>query len=105
MGAFEVDNKNGGLNGSETITYCSTDEYTNMVYVDDLSGQGSSLMSSEARLVIIGSDRTEEVVLNPNEENADGQRYNILVISSILYIYFVIPRYWLAGCLTTTSSG
>jgi len=85
--AFEVDNKNGGLNGSETITYCSTDEYTNMVYVDDLSGQGSSLISSEARLVIIGSDRTEEVVLNPNEENANGQRY------------------WLAGCLTTTSSG
>ena len=65
----------------------STDEYTNMVYVDDLSGQGSSLISSEARLVIIGSDRTEEVVLNPNEENANGQRYNILVISSILDIF------------------
>ena len=70
-----------------TMQWNSTDEYTNMVYVDDLSGQGSSLISSEARLVIIGSDRTEEVVLNPNEENANGQRYNILVISSILDIF------------------
>ena len=60
--AFEVDNKSGGLNGSETISYCSTEDYTNMVYVDDLSGEGASLVSSQARLVIIGSDQRQEVV-------------------------------------------
>merc|ERR1712142_199704 len=85
--AFEVDNKSGGLNGSETITYCSTEEYTNMVYVDDLSGQGASLVNSQARLIIIGSDETQEVALSPSEVNDDNKRY------------------WLAGCLTTTASG
>ena len=29
---FNTDNKSGGLNGSETITYCETEEYTNMVH-------------------------------------------------------------------------
>jgi len=85
--AFEVDNKSGGLNGSETITYCSTEDYTNMVYVDDLSGQGASLVNSQARLIIIGSDETQEVALSTSEVNDDNKRY------------------WLAGCLTTTASG
>ena len=86
--AFDVDSQNGGLNGSETITYCSTEEYSNMVYIDDLSGRGSSLLSSQARLVITGSSGTEEVVLNPSEAvDAEGKRY------------------WLAGCLATTNQG
>ena len=72
--AFEVDNKNGGLNGSETITYCSTEDYTNMVYVDDLSGQGASLVSSHARLIIIGAEETQEVVLSTAEVNDDNKR-------------------------------
>merc|ERR1712002_890077 len=77
-----------GLNGSETITYCNTEEYSNMVYVDDLSGEGESLLSSRARLVITGSDRVEEIVLNPNEA-VDAEN----------------KRYWLAGCLNTKASG
>ena len=86
--AFNIDNKSGGLNGSETITYCETEEYTNMVYVDDLSGKGASLMTSQARLSIVGAGRTEEVILNPSEAvTTDGSRY------------------WLAGCLSTTDSG
>merc|ERR1719466_138679 len=86
--AFEVDNKSGGLNGSETISYCSTEDYTNLVYVDDLSGQGASLLSSQAKLIIVGSDETQEIVLNTNEANEENSN-----------------RYWLAGCLTTTASG
>merc|ERR1712106_10212 len=85
--AFEVDNKSGGLNGSETISYCSTEEYTNMVYVDDLSGQGASLVSSHARLIIVGSEETQEIVLDTAEVNEEKKRY------------------WLAGCLTTTATG
>jgi len=86
--AFDVDSKNGGLNGSETITYCKTEDYSNMVYVDDLSGKGASLLTSQARLTIVGSGRTEEIVLNPNEADET-----------------VDSRYWLAGCLATTNDG
>jgi hypothetical protein len=45
-----------------------------MVFVDDLSGEGASLISSQARLVIIGSDQTQEVVLNTNEGNEESKR-------------------------------
>ena len=45
-----------------------------MVYVDDISGEGASLVSSQARLVIIGSDQTQEVVLNTNEGNEESKR-------------------------------
>jgi hypothetical protein len=62
------------VNGSETISYCSTEDYTNMVYVDDLSGEGASLVSSQTRLVIIGPDQTQEVVLNANEGNEESKR-------------------------------
>merc|ERR1719466_174643 len=85
--AFEVDNKSGGLNGSETISYCSTEEYTNMVYVDDLSGQGASLLNSHARLVIVGAELTQEIVLDTSDASEENNRY------------------WPAGCLTTTNSG
>ena len=46
----------------------------NMVYVDDLSVEGASLVASQARLVIIGSDQTQEVVLNTNEGNEESKR-------------------------------
>ena len=65
--AFDIDNKNGGLNGSETITYCNTEGFSNMVFVDDLSGEGASLLSSRARLLITGSDQVQEIILNPEE--------------------------------------
>ena len=82
---FNTDNKDGGEAGSETITYCNVDDYSNMVWVDDRSGLGASLLGSEAKLVITAdSGETEEVVLRPSE----GQEPD--------------SRYWLAGCLTTT---
>ena len=84
---FDTDNKEGGLNGSETITYCGVDDYSNMVWVDDRSGHGSSLLNSQAKLVITAhSGQTQKVVLQPFE----GQDPS--------------SRYWLAGCLTTTST-
>ena len=67
--------KNGGLNGSETITYCNTEDYSNMVFVDDLSVEGSSLLSSRARLIITGSNRVEEIQLNTDETiDAENKR-------------------------------
>ena len=72
---FDIDNKNGGLNGSETITYCNTEDFSNMVFVDDLSGEGSSLLSSRARLIITGSNRVEEIQLNTDEAiDAENKR-------------------------------
>jgi hypothetical protein len=72
---FDIDNKNGGLNGSETVTYCNTEDYSNMVFVDDLSGEGTSLLSSRARLIITGSDRVEEILLNTDEAtDAENKR-------------------------------
>ena len=85
---FDIDSKNGGLNGSETITYCETEDFSNMVYVDDLSGKGSSLLGSQARLTITGSGRSEEFVLDPSAASDDEN-----------------SRYWLAGCLSTTNDG
>ena len=46
-----------------------------MVFVDDLSGEGASLLSSRARLLITGSDRVQEIVLNPEEAtDAENKR-------------------------------
>jgi len=84
---FDTDNKEGGDSGSETITYCNVEEYSHMVWVDDRSGLGESLLNSEARLVITAdSGETQEVVLKPGEDEESNSRY------------------WLAGCLTTTDT-
>ena len=73
---FDVDSKNDGLNGSETITYCNTEDYSNMVYIDDLSGHGTSLLSSQTRLIITSSQGTEKILLNPSEVvDVEGKRY------------------------------
>lgn len=82
---FDIDNKEGGEAGSETITYCNVEEYSHMVWVDDRSGLGSSLLDSQARLLITSdSGKTKEIALRPSE----GQEG--------------VSRYWLAGCLTTS---
>ena len=87
--SFDVDNTRGGEEGAETITYCgcneSEDDFTHMVWVDDLSGKGTSLLSSEARILVTDAGgATQEVQLVPGEQEA--------------------ARYWLAGCLTTNYS-
>merc|ERR1719365_509594 len=83
---FDQDNMEGGEAGAETITYCDVDEFSHMIWVDDRSGEGASLLGSGARLHITSeSGETQEVVLRPADGQADS-------------------RYWLAGCLTTSSS-
>merc|ERR1719348_1729677 len=86
---FDVDNRNGGNNGTETITYCAGSEgYSNMVYVDDLSGEGSTLLASSARLKITSPTSTREIVLNTTRSASNEDK-----------------RYWLAGCLVTDGEG
>ena len=83
---FDQDNMEGGEAGAETITYCDVDEFTHMIWVDDRSGEGASLLGSQARLHITSeSGDTQEVVLRPGDGQTDS-------------------RYWLAGCLTTSTS-
>jgi len=76
---FNIDNKQGGLNGTESISYCCTNDATHMIYVDDFSGKGTSLANSGAEIKIIGNTRTEVYPL-------DGTKA-------------VGKRYWLSGCL------
>merc|ERR1711970_330103 len=86
---FDVDNQNGGNNGTETITYCAGSEsYSNMVYVDDLSGEGQTLLASSARLIITTPEKTQEIVLNTTRTSDNENK-----------------RYWLAGCLVTDGAG
>jgi len=86
---FDVDNQEGGDSGTETITYCPGSEgYSNMVYVDDLSGEGRSLLSSSARIIITANDRQQEIVLNTTQTDDNANK-----------------RYWLAGCLVTDGAG
>ena len=66
---FDVDNKQGGLNGSETITFCDNDDYVQMVYVDDLSGKGASLLSSNAKLVITNKNENKVIHLDATYAN------------------------------------
>ena len=43
---FSGDVKTGGTSGVETITYCCNEPEYYMIYVDDVSGKGSSMKSS-----------------------------------------------------------
>ena len=86
--SHDVDNKNGGLNGTETITYCDTKDYVNMIFVDDLAGRGMSLVSSLAKLVIQASNQSVEFPLSTIATD-ENKNY----------------RYWLAGCLLLEDSG
>jgi len=88
--SFMVDNKNGGLEGAETIEYCCKDElqYSHMLYVDDFSstavGGKLSLIDSGAKVVISGVDRSETIPINANASKGF--------------------RYWVAGCLVFTDT-
>ena len=71
-----------GLNGTETVTYCNTTDYSNMVFVSDPTGEGKYLPNSGAKLVITNGER-EEIIRIDAPNQPDGSKY------------------WLAGCLTT----
>ena len=81
----DIDNKNGGLNGSETITYCNLEDFVHMIYVDEVTGRGSSLADSEAKLVFQSRHQSAEVRIKPSESLG--------------------RRYWLAGCLLLENGG
>ena len=71
-----------GLNGTETITYCNTSDYTNMLYISDPTGEGEFLPTSGAKIVITLGER-EQVIRLDDISRPEG------------------AKYWLAGCLTT----
>jgi uncharacterized protein YfaP (DUF2135 family) len=57
-----------------------------MIFVDDQSGKGSSLLSSGADLTITGQDKTMRIRMDPKSAGEDH-------------------RYWLAGCLFMEGTG
>ena len=62
---FDSDNRNGGLNGTEMITYCCDNNDSHMIYVDDQSGRGSSMLNSGAQLTLTSRERTMRVRMDP----------------------------------------
>merc|ERR1719206_849916 len=76
---------NDGLNGTETITYCNTTDYVNMIYITDPNGNGTFLPNSGAKIVITLGEQ-EQVVRLEDTSRPEG------------------AKYWLAGCLTTTET-
>jgi len=76
---------NDGLNGTETITYCNTTDYVNMIYISDPNGNGTFLPKSGAKIVITLGEQ-EQVVRLEDTSRPEG------------------AKYWLAGCLTTSDT-
>jgi len=74
-----------GLLGTETITYCNTSDYSNMIYVSDPTGEGKYLPNSGAKLVITNGENELIVRINASTQAKDS-------------------KYWLAGCLQTEAT-
>ena len=81
----DIDSKAGGLNGSETITYCNYEDFVHMIYVD--GGNSRWREDSALQLTLQGEETGIEVV---------GRPANPLQLSK---------RYWLAGCLLLQADG
>ena len=80
---FTEDVKTGGLNGTESISYCCNDPEYYMIYVDDVSGKGTSMKNSEAKILITKESGTQTVLSLSPENTPSGAD----------------ARYWLAGCM------
>ena len=80
---FTEDVKTGGLNGTESISYCCNDPEYYMIYVDDVSGKGTSMKRSEAKILITKDSGTQTVVSLNSANTPSGSE----------------ARYWLAGCM------
>ena len=78
----DIDSKAGGLNGSETITYCNYEDFVHMIYVD--GGNSRWREDSTLQLTLQGEEMGLEVVGRPLE---------------------LSKRYWLAGCLLLQADG
>jgi len=81
-GVIESTDTDAGLSGTETITYCKTEEYSNMIYVSDPSEEGKNLPNSGAKIVITHGDKEEIIRIDETKRTANS-------------------KFWLAGCLTT----
>ena len=80
---FSGDVKTGGTTGVETITYCCNEPEYYMIYVDDVSGKGSSMKSSEAEIFVSRGTTTQSVAAIESSSVPSGSN----------------ARYWLAGCM------
>ena len=81
----DIDNKNGGLNGSETITFCDKKDYVNMIYADEVTGRAADLASSGAKLVLQAKHQSAVIHIKPPANQG--------------------KRYWLVGCLILEHGG
>eukprot|EP00090_Calanus_glacialis_P046780 TRINITY_DN934_c0_g1_i4.p1 TRINITY_DN934_c0_g1~~TRINITY_DN934_c0_g1_i4.p1 ORF type:complete len:3509 (+),score=786.17 TRINITY_DN934_c0_g1_i4:1199-10528(+) len=80
---FTNDVTTGGLNGTESISYCCNEPEVYMIYVDDESTEGRTMGTSEARILITEPTGTQEIIrVNPTNVPSGTD-----------------ARYWLAGCM------
>jgi len=85
--SLDLDNRDGGDKGAETITFgkedggsCSVHEnYVDMIYVDDHSEQPKEFRSSSTRLTITDGKQTITEIMDPTNYQTE--------------------QFWLAGCL------
>jgi len=68
--------------GTETITYCNTDDYSNMIFVSDPSEEGNKLPNSGAKLVITHGEEEQIIRISKTKPKENS-------------------KFWIAGCLTT----
>lgn len=79
---LDLDNRKGGDNGPETVTFSSTpnkSDFIYMIYVDDYSQKPQQFINSTARLTITDGIQTIKVPMKTQDYGRE--------------------RYWLAGCL------
>ena len=81
----DIDSKAGGLNGSETITYCNDEDFVHMIFVD--GGTISSWGKDSLQLTLQGEERSLDVFGSPADQVQASKRY------------------WLAGCLLLQDDG
>ena len=70
--------------GVESITFCCNEPEYYMIYVDDVSGKGSSMKNSGAKIQITSNDETKSVATVKSEDVPEDESE---------------ARYWLAGCM------
>ena len=80
---FTNDVTTGGLNGTESISFCCNEPEVYMIYVDDESTKGVTMGTSEARILLTESTGTQEIIrINPSNVPSGTD-----------------ARYWVAGCM------
>ena len=80
---FTNDVTTGGLNGTESISYCCNEPEIYMIYVDEKSTKGLTMKTSEARIYLTESSGTREVIKIDPSNVPSG----------------LDARYWIAGCM------